>query len=347
MKYYLFAGKNELNFEDLDKFLLKTDKHNRFAVFEISSDTYEEFFSCVDFRILEEHDVQKLWIIGDDGGFYSFNGKEIVKEKDKSPVSVKSNWKRLEKTSNQVEKDAEYCRKIRLKNGCGISCTGKSLIGFDKYVFVDETNNMVIPFRFKKAKKSNQPLAVYFSGGGTLGHDNFKTLYEFLFYASGENLLKKDCNILVPQAMFSEDESEQIALEKFTDSCAEIARILMHENQADRKRVYAFGTSLGAKCVWRALLGNPDLYTAAVEAMGLIHKYDKTDLSKIVHIPIWLAHSSDDEAVIIDSDDYCYNKLKALGADVKYTRWDKYGHKMAVKFYKRENWADWLLSKSK
>lgn len=344
MNYYLFAENNELNFADLKNYLFKTDEHNRFAIFEISSGSYDDFSSCVNF---EEYDIEKLGVIGDDSGLYHFTETGIVKDKDKSPVSLKSNWKRLEKLSNQIEKDIEYCTEIRTKNGSGISFTGKSLIGFDKYVFVDETNNLVVPFRLKKAKKSNQPLAVYFSGGGTLGHDNIKTFNEFLCYANGNELIKKDCNILIPQTMFSEDESEKNAIEKFTNSCAEIIRIIINENQIDDKRVYAFGTSLGAKCVWSALLGAPDLYTAAVEAMGLLHQYDKTDLSKIMHIPIWLAHSSDDDCVPIDSDDYCYDRLKSLGADVKYTRMDKYGHKMAVKFYKKENWADWLLSKTK
>ena len=47
----------------------------------------------------------------------------------------------------------------------------------------------------------------------------------------------------------------------------------------------------------------------------------------------------------IDSDDYCAAELEKLGADIKYTRPDKYGHTMSGKFYRTEKWADWCLSK--
>ena len=55
--------------------------------------------------------------------------------------------------------------------------------------------------------------------------------------------------------------------------------------------------------------------------------------------------SSDDTNVKIDSDDYYAAELKKLGADIKYTRWDKYGHTMSGKFYRTEKWAEWCLSK--
>lgn len=45
----------------------------------------------------------------------------------------------------------------------------------------------------------------------------------------------------------------------------------------------------------------------------------------------------------IDSDDYFYDKLKALGANVKYTRWNKYGHSMSAKFYRKEPWVEWIF----
>ena len=44
-----------------------------------------------------------------------------------------------------------------------------------------------MPFRFKKAKKENQPLVVYLGGGGTVGCDNNKLLHEFLCYAKGKS----------------------------------------------------------------------------------------------------------------------------------------------------------------
>ena len=79
--------------------------------------------------------------------------------------------------------------------------------------------------------------------------------------------------------------------------------------------------------------------------MGLDRDYEKYDIGRLVKTPIWAAHSSDDTNVKIDSDDYYAAHLKKLGADIKYTRWDKYGHTMSGKFYRTEKWAEWCLSK--
>lgn len=341
MKYYLFAGKNELDFQKLNKFLFKTDKFNHFAIFVFNDTNYKEFYSMIDVS------MYCLTNIGSDGALYYFDGQSIIKKKDKSPISINANWKRLNKVSKQIESDIEYCDNIRRKYGPGITCLKKSLFGYDKFIFVDSENGLVVPFRFHKARSDNQPLAVYFSGGGTLGHDNYKTLNEFLLYANGNDLAKSDCNIIIPQSMFSEANSEKESIECFVDSCSKMIRTFLKEYPIDNKRVYTFGMSLGGKCVWRAILSNPELFTVAVPAMGLIYDYRNENFEKIKDISIWLAHSSDDEIVKIDSDDYSYNKLKALGADVKYTRWDRYGHTMANRFYKSEDWVQWLLSKAK
>ncbi len=68
-------------------------------------------------------------------------------------------------------------------------------------------------------------------------------------------------------------------------------------------------------------------------------------MERLAKTPLWVAHSSDDTNVPIDNDDHCVAELKKLGADIKYTRWEKYGHSMSNKFYKTENWAEWCLSK--
>lgn len=45
MKYCLFAGKDELNFDSFKKYISRTDKYKRFAVFEITDENCDEFLS--------------------------------------------------------------------------------------------------------------------------------------------------------------------------------------------------------------------------------------------------------------------------------------------------------------
>lgn len=175
-----------------------------------------------------------------------------------------------------------------------------------------------------------------------MGNDNLKQLFDNLpLY---KQLLKTDCNILLPQAPFGSNRGE--AMQNYIKSIKRLVDELPAD--FDRKRIYIIGTSFGGCCVWQLVYLFPEYFAAAVPVMGglcLDRDYEKYDIGLLVKTPIWAAHSSDDTNVKIDSDDYYAAELKKLGADIKYTRWDKYGHTMSGKFYRTEKWAEWCLSK--
>lgn len=56
------------------------------------------------------------------------------------------------------------------------------------------------------------------------------------------------------------------------------------------------------------------------------NNFDSYDIQRLVNTPIWVAYSSDDTNVKIDSVDYCVAELQKFVADIKYTRWSEYGH---------------------
>lgn len=348
MKYYVFAGRKEINFNNVEKYMVKIDEGKKFAMFEINDNNYNDFLYAIDFvNTFSKIGYDCMYAFGENKELYSIKPNAIVKTSENDGISLKSNWKRLCKLSKQIDNETRYRNEIISKADSNFIFKRKSLIGFNQYLFIDKGNDTVIPFRFRKSKKDGQPLIVYFSGGGTLGYDNNKTLQEFLFFANGKKVIKKDYNILIPQQMHSEEGSEDKIFNIYTKNCAVIINELANKHNVDKNRIYTFGTSAGAKCVWKTLINNPDMFAGAVEAMGMIYNYENVEFEKISHIPIWLAHSCDDTAVKIDSDDYCYEKLKSLGADIKYTRWEKYGHKMSEKFYKSEPWFEWLSTKTK
>lgn len=94
-------------------------------------------------------------------------------------------------------------------------------------------------------------------------------------------------------------------------------------------------------------------YAAALSIIGWLFLKEENiqnkqiDFEVLSHISIWIAHSSDDNDVSIVSDDYMYKKLKETNTNIKYTRWDKYGHSMSLYFLSKEPWADWLFSQHK
>lgn len=344
MKYFIFAQKEEVDFDKLDDYLIKSDKYNNFAMFEITDENFKDFINKSGLMKFFNNGYESLWINGVDGAMYALSENDIVKIQDKARKSNDKIWRKLCITSKGVERKKVKKEKI-LSSSNELICSERfTLNSFKRYYYTNE--NEVIPFRFRKSKSTNKPLIIYIGGAGTMGCDNFKSVFEFFSTANGINVTSKDLNILIPQRF----EILGVDLERidiFVDNLALLVRELIERYSIDENRIYIYGISNGAMCTWKSLLNHPDLYTAGVEAMGMIFDYKNADLESIKHIPIWLAHSSDDICVKIDSDDYCYDKLKSLGADVKYTRWDKYGHTMAGKFYRKEKWLEWLLSKSK
>ncbi len=263
-----------------------------------------------------------------------------------SGAKMDNNGRRIKRFNKRLEKEATYRKQIIETATDTIMPSGRTVTSFKKYIYVNKNENVIIPFRFYEAKNSNQPLLIFHGGAGTLGYDNFKTLFEFYNDANGKAVVKSGCNVLIPQQMhYRYDIDDNYMLGVLSENIAELVKTLISKYSIDETRIYVYGISYGAMCTWKSLFNNPDLYTAAVETMGLLFDYEKADFQTIANIPIWLAHSSDDKVVKIDSDDYCYQKLKEADADVKYTRWDKYGHRMMRRFLKQEPWLEWMLSK--
>ena len=241
--------------------------------------------------------------------------------------------KKQRRTDKYIENELENYDGIRKIHG------GR----FSAYKFTDKSNNMSFPFRLYKSKEKNSPLFVLFHGAGALGNDNIKQHIENLrFY---KNILQYDCNILSPQAPYGANRGDYL-IKFYVKSVKKLIDELPID--FDRNRIYIVGTSFGGFCVWHISYLFPEYFAAAVPVMGGLyfdHDYGKYDITRLTKTPLWVAHSSDDTNVKIDSDDYCVTELQKIGADIKYTRWNQYGHSMSNKFYKSEKWLEWCLSK--
>ena len=352
MEYFFYANRSWSEIDDLEPYIVKRYLKNNVFKIAFNDENYQSF--AKDFRledIIEK--FSKLPAFGTDGYNYNITMNGAIKEdKYSKKYSNLIFWAQYNMYKSYYA-DKKFKEKVLndVKGGKAQNVSD-GMLGFKKHLYINVESGYIMPYRFRKAKKKNQPLIVYLAGAGTIGHDNFRQLWEFLFYSGGNRVMKHDCNILIPQNMRSwiDGDSENTIRNRYTDYCALLIKQLLKANDIDANRIYIFGTSFGAGCVWNSLLNSPDLYAAAVEAMGEHYHYKTitdAEFESIAHIPIWMTHSSDDTVVKIASDDYFYEKLKSLGANVKYTRWDKYGHGMSAKFYRKEPWVEWLFDQSK
>lgn len=288
-------------------------------------------------------------VLGEDEYLYrlSLGGLEPIKN-SKGTITLKQYIDNIYKFTKCQRKSNNYKQKVLKKcNDHKIHKTGTGLIKYNKYVYIAKASDKVIPFRFREARKENQPLIVYFAGSGTIGHDNFKQFVEHITFRKTLQFIKADCNILVPQFVRDNNTNESHCREVYTEAVIDLIKELQSEGKMNSSKIYIYGCSFGGGIVWNILVNHSDIISGAIELMGEYRgnkSIAEIDFEKIAKIPIWMAHSTDDRVVSINSDDEFYQKLKEQNANVKYTRPDKHGHKLAGVFFRKQNWAEWLLN---
>ncbi len=286
--------------------------------------------------------LNRIQLEGSDGYLYILSQTSIEK-KEKMPHSIMRAYKHYYKFKKKENKGKQWIEENNNNQNNGL--TKLSGGKFSAYKYNDKENEMCFPFRLRISKGKNKPLFVLFHGAGAMGKDNVKQHFENMpLY---KHILKEDCSILLPQAPFGSNKGDDT-----TQNYIKSVKKLIDELPIDfdRKRIYVIGTSFGGFCVWHIAYLFPEYFAAAVPVMGSLcfdSKFDSYDVHRLAKTPFWVAHSSDDTNVRIDSDDYYVAELEKLGADIKYTRWNKYGHSMYRKFYKTEKWAEWCMTKTK
>lgn len=351
MKYYYCISEiMAIDLNNITSFIDERIEKNGIEITKLSFDdcNFSEFLEKSE---IDKHFTEKdscIIVLGEDEYIYrlSLDGlKQIENSKDK--ITLEKYIKSTYKFTKLLMKSENYRQRIFKKyNTNKIHKTGNGFAKYNKYIYIAQTSNTVIPCRFRKAHKENQPLIVYFGAAGTIGYDNFKQFFEHLTLGKTLQLLRADCNILVPQFVRDKYINESYCREIYTEAVFDLIKELQNENKIDSNKIYIYGCSFGGGIVWNILVNHSDMIAGAIELMGEYYGFkpiNEIDFESIAKTPIWMAHSTDDCVVSIDSDDKFYQKLKEQNANVKYTRPDKYGHKLAGVFLRKERWTEWLL----
>ena len=113
------------------------------------------------------------------------------------------------------------------------------------------------------------------------------------------------------------------------------------------------GSSNGGMGSWTQIGIHPERYAAAIPMMGCIFDPDIDGYcERIKDKPVWAVHAADDKAVEIGESktfgtygsDVITDGLKKIGSkNLKYTRYEKYGHSASGHFIKTVNWHEWLF----
>jgi len=113
----------------------------------------------------------------------------------------------------------------------------------------------------------------------------------------------------------------------------------------DENRLYITGQSMGGGGCWDAIMRHPDKFAAAVPVAGY---NDSTKANLIKHMPLWIAHSDNDNLVKPTTDMAIARELQNLGADVKTTWYSGIFHNGWKQMYKEEpDLERWMFSHTK
>ncbi len=330
------------DFSRVSEYIIKGSAEDDLVMIEFGDEDIDKIRQNFDFSKSEF-----LTFAGEDGFAYKLTPDSFERTEEKCDFKLEKSFKRYRKILRRLHNAwAEISDSLNSYDKSQIQRTAPDIFAFKSFKWVDKENGVIFPFRMKLSKsKEKQPLVIFLHGAGAMGSDNIKQLFDGLPVIA--KLKNRDCSVLFPQAPYGSNSFSAggVTFLYLNGLKSLIEKLIEEHNNIDRDRIYLVGTSFGGGCVWQLIWDYPEFFACGVPVMGLLvgSKTSQADLSRIKDVPLWIAHSADDTNVPIDCDDYCTDELRKLGADIKYTRWEKYGHKMSGKFYKNEKWDEWLF----
>jgi predicted peptidase len=113
---------------------------------------------------------------------------------------------------------------------------------------------------------------------------------------------------------------------------------LSEEFNIDADKICLTGLSMGGYGTWYTAMARPDLFAAIAPVCGGGMAWN----AGVLKMPIWAFHGACDPVVSPTQSDEMVAKLKAVGADVRYSRVEGVGHNVWEHAY-NEELLSWLL----
>ena len=120
---------------------------------------------------------------------------------------------------------------------------------------------------------------------------------------------------------------------------------LMPLSFIDMSKIYIGGLSQGGMGVFDMIARYPDVFAAAFPICGAGKVSTADKFAK--RTALWIFHGADDDVVPVHFSRQFYQKLKKLGADVRYTEYPGVRHESWINAFHEKDLLSWLFSKSK
>lgn len=200
------------------------------------------------------------------------------------------------------------------------------------------------------------PLVVFLHGSGERGSDNQAQLkWGVQEFASDAMMTLHPALVIAPQCPAGESWSHmsgfgtgQLHLEPGASRPMQLVIALIHKLEAtlpvDTNRIYITGLSMGGLGTYDAIERYPDLFAAALPVAG---GGDPSLAGRIVHVPLWDVHGSEDAAV---NPLYSLTMIEALtqaGGHPGFSLIPETGHFSWLAAYSDPRIMEWLFRQRK
>lgn len=219
-------------------------------------------------------------------------------------------------------------------------CSAQSALIEDTYETVNVENlqyYLYFPDDYASNESVQFPLLLFLHGGGESGGDleQLKTNGPPKLIAEGK---KFPFLILAPQNPDKKKWWNTRALVQLLDTV--VAR-----NRVDKNRIYLTGLSRGGGAAWELAVQYPEKFAAMAVVCGMTPVPYASWIDK--KMPIWVFHGTEDRSIPISESEEMVKKLKEMGHDVKFTKYEGIGHNSWEKAYTTEALYEWFLQQKR
>ncbi len=351
--YYLLQGEEIVKFYRepfVDYFICETfGRKIGCGYFEFDSNRINEFN-----EFLSDNDY-----IMSGKSFYEYKNGQLLFVL-KSSKSAKQKYLYYKKAYSKINKNNEKFSQV---NNSNIPIGKISICGFRRYRYCNKFD-YTLPYCLRVPNNINtlskMPLYIFLHGYNCGSENAILPLMQAKnFY---KRLDKLNSIVLIPSLPksigFPTDISGKVPFagrDSFDGILTALLHYLINAYPIDQEKIHIIGVSNGAMGVYTQIYLHPNRYASAISIMGSINFNNLNDVNKLKTTPLWIAHSEDDKNVSIDKDlngfsgsDIIFEMLKGKENKlIKYSRYEKGGHRIANKFFKEKDWVKWTLENTR
>jgi predicted peptidase len=212
--------------------------------------------------------------------------------------------------------------------------TGQHAQTFEKITKLDYL--LYLPPDYNKQADQKWPLILFLHGSGERGSDVTvvkKHGPPKIVENEPDSPLAKQFIVVSPQCPAEKHWN--------TDDLTALLDEISAKYRVDADRVYLTGLSMGGFGAWALAAETPKRFAAIAPMCG---GGTPSTADRLKNLPIWVFHGEEDPAVPIKRSEEMVDALKALGADVKFTRYPGVGHDCWTQSYANPELYAWFLS---